>query len=289
MPNQTSKSNVFVVHGRNEVLRRSMFDFLRAITLNPIEWSKAIEMTGKGTPFVGEVLDVAMSKAQAIVVLFTGDDEAKLQEEFVNKNDPEYEKILTPQARPNVLFEAGMAFGKYPKRTILVQVQQLRPFSDIAGRHLINLNDSLDSRQDLAQRLKNAGCAVDTNGKDWHTAGKFNQPVKDIKKLKKQEENMQINFPTVAVLETIAGNSKLNVDEIKILVAMANAQESHPGSASVALIAKLVNLNGVKVSHYCENLNHIGYIHKEGFSSHNGEIYELTSEARKLLVRENII
>lgn len=152
MPDK-NKKHVFVVHGRNENLRLSMFNFLRAIGLTPIEWSKAIGMTGKGSPYIGEVLDIAMNKAQAIVVLFTGDDEAKLQEVFVNKNDPEYEKILTPQARPNVLFEAGMAFGKYPERTILVQVGSLRPFSDIAGRHVVRLSDTVANRQELAKKI----------------------------------------------------------------------------------------------------------------------------------------
>ena len=37
--------DVLVVHGRNEDLRRSMFEFLRSIGLNPIEWSMAVAMT----------------------------------------------------------------------------------------------------------------------------------------------------------------------------------------------------------------------------------------------------
>ncbi len=44
---------VFVVHGRNEALRMSMFDFLRAIGLQPLEWSQSIIATGEATPYVG--------------------------------------------------------------------------------------------------------------------------------------------------------------------------------------------------------------------------------------------
>lgn len=80
--------------------------------------------------------------AQAVLVIFTGDDMAMLANSLQREDDPEYEKSLTPQARPNVLFEAGMAFGVHSERTILVQIGEVRPFSDIAGRHVIRLDDS---------------------------------------------------------------------------------------------------------------------------------------------------
>jgi len=168
-----NKSRVFVIHGRNEAMRRALFDFLRAIDLKPIEWSEAVALTGKPSPFVGEIIDAAMLHAQAILVLFTGDDQARLRDEFLSGNDPDYESETTPQSRPNVIFEAGLALGKYPERTILVQVGTLRPFSDIAGRHFIRLRNSSKSRQELAQRLKLAGCDVDLSGTDWHDAGSF--------------------------------------------------------------------------------------------------------------------
>ena len=170
---KSNKSRVFVVHGRDEEARRALFDFLRAIDLKPIEWSKAVALTGKPSPFVGEILDAAMQYAQAIIVLFTGDDEVRLKDEFLWVNDPIYEREATPQSRPNVIFEAGLALGKYPERTILVQVGTLRPFSDIAGRHFVRLRKSSKSRQELAQRLRLAGCEVDLSGTDWLEAGSF--------------------------------------------------------------------------------------------------------------------
>jgi predicted nucleotide-binding protein len=170
---EANKSRVFVIHGRDEAMRRALFDFLRAIGLKPIEWGEAVALTGKPTPYVGEILDAAMSYAQAIIVLFTGDDLVRLKDEFLWVNDPAYEWKTTPQSRPNVIFEAGMALGKYPERTILVQVGTLRPFSDIAGRHFIRLRNSSKSRQELAVRLRLAGCDVDLSGTDWHDAGSF--------------------------------------------------------------------------------------------------------------------
>lgn len=164
---------VFVVHGRNDKARNALFAFLRAIGLQPTEWAQAIDDTGKGTPYIGEVLDTAFSTAQAIVVLFTPDDEARLREPFRQPHDPSYETQLTPQARPNVLFEAGMAMGRDSDRTVLVELGELRQFSDIAGRHVVRLTDSIGKRQELAQRLKRAHCDVNLIGTDWHTGGDF--------------------------------------------------------------------------------------------------------------------
>jgi predicted nucleotide-binding protein len=173
-----NKSSVFVVYGRSDALRHSIFDFLRAIGLKPIEWNQALRMTGAPAPFVGDIVEAAMQHAQAMLIIFTGDDEARLKDEYLNLNDPSYEKIFTTQPRPNVIFESGLALGRYPERTIFVQVGILRPFSDIAGRHLIRLDNSVKARQELAQRLMLAGCVVDLSGTDWHNTGDFNASEK---------------------------------------------------------------------------------------------------------------
>lgn len=166
-------SAVFVVHGRNEQLRKSLFAFLRAIGLNPIEWAQAIRSTGKSSPYIGEVLNSAFGKAQAVVVLLSPDDEVRLSESLWGDTEPAYERTTQLQARPNVLFEAGMAFGIHADRTVLVQVGQVKPFSDVAGRHVLLLDDTPQRRADLAQRLETAGCPVDLTGRDWLTAGRF--------------------------------------------------------------------------------------------------------------------
>lgn len=166
---------MFVVHGRNEAMRRSMFDFLRSINLAPMEWTRAVELTGEGSPYIGQVLDAAFEHAQAIVVLLTPDEVAYLQPRYAGgDHDPETEPA--PQARPNVLFEAGMALGRDAARTVLVEVGIVRPFSDVAGRHAIRLNQTVHARQALALRLQTAGCAVDLTGTDWHSAGDFTAP-----------------------------------------------------------------------------------------------------------------
>ena len=167
---------VFVVHGQNEQIRASMFGFLRALKLNPLEWEQARAGTGKPNPYVGEILDYAFSVAQAVVVLLTPDDEARLRKEFQTEDEPLHETMLTGQAQPNVLFESGMAMGRNPDRTVLVEIGQLRQFSDIGGRHLLRLDNSPHKRKELADRLKTAGCPVDYSGTDWLKEGSFEIP-----------------------------------------------------------------------------------------------------------------
>lgn len=169
-------NTVFVVHGRNTSARDEVFAFLRAVGLRPLEWSQAIRLVRKGSPYVGEILEAAFREAAAVVVLLTPDDEARLRSIFAKAGDPDFERKLTGQARPNVLFEAGMAFGKDPNSTVLVQIGEVRPFSDVGGRHVVHLSNQPTTRQEFVTKLANAGCNVDTTGADWLSVGNFAQP-----------------------------------------------------------------------------------------------------------------
>jgi len=168
---------VFVVHGRNGAARDAMFRFLRSLSLCPLEWEQAVNRTGKATPYVGEVLDVAFRDAQAVVVLMTGDDEARLREQFREQTERSEGDRLVAQARPNVLFEAGMALGRRPDKTILVELGELRPFSDVGGRHVLRFSGSPEDRLHLAERLRTAECDVRTDGQDWLREGDFDVAI----------------------------------------------------------------------------------------------------------------
>lgn len=170
-PNQSNR--VFVVHGRNKTVRKGLFDFLRAVGLDPVGFEKAGVLTGTGTPYIGRVLDTAFAKVKAIIVLFTPDDEAKLKDEFFKTGDRSFERELTGQPRPNVIFEAGMAFGRQPDRTILVHVGKIRPISDIEGRHFVQLTNSVAKRHQLLVKLETIGLKVDYANADWQDTGEF--------------------------------------------------------------------------------------------------------------------
>jgi predicted nucleotide-binding protein len=170
------RRRVFVVHGRDARLRASMFAFLRAINLWPLEWSEIVSSFGNGAPYIGELLDHAFGICQAAVVLFTPDEQVELATHLYSNNR---ESGLQP--RPNVIFEAGMALGRFPERTILVEVGELRGFSDVGGRHVVRLNDTSENsraemRHMFAERLRSIGCDVHTTGTDWLRAGDFDPP-----------------------------------------------------------------------------------------------------------------
>jgi len=167
------RKNVFVVHGRNLQIQNAMFEFLKSLGLHPLDWDELVASTRTGTPYTGEILSKAFSLAQAVVVLMTPDDEGRIQEKYSKTDDPPYEKELTPQARLNVIFEAGMAMGRKPKRVIIVEIGDLRSFSDIVGRHTVRLDNTIEKRQMLVSRLKTAECDVDSVSSQWTTAGNF--------------------------------------------------------------------------------------------------------------------
>lgn len=164
-------NSVFVVHGRDEKLRKSMFEFLRALGLKPMEWSHAVQTARGLNPNIGDILNSAMAKVRAVVVLFSPDDLAYLKEQFCSKDEKRTEGKPQGQARPNVLFEAGLALGTHPEKTLLVQVGKVRSFSDIAGKHLVHLTNDTAKRNDVANRLKKIIPDVDRVGSDWMTAG----------------------------------------------------------------------------------------------------------------------
>ncbi len=164
---------IFVAHGRNDAAREALFTFLFALGLEPHPWSKLLATTPEPTPETATVVVRGLARACAIVVLLTGDDEARLHSGLLRVDDPAEEGELMPQARQNVLFEAGMALSRYPERTILVRLGPLRLFSDVRGLYIINLVGDLKSRQELADALQKAGCAVNLSGSGWHSAGDF--------------------------------------------------------------------------------------------------------------------
>jgi len=158
---------VFVVHGRDVAAKSAMFKFLRSLKLMPIEWDQAVGLAGMGSAHTGEAAVAGIDKAQAVVVLLAGDDLVQLENPDVMS-----QSLERPQARPNVLFEAGIAFSRCGDRTILARLGNVRPCRDIEGRSMIKLTNKSTSRGRLIERLVNAGCLVQLNG-NWHSAGDF--------------------------------------------------------------------------------------------------------------------
>jgi predicted nucleotide-binding protein len=173
-PKPKDDRKVIVIHGRDKRIRDSLFRLLRAIGLDPIEWGQGMKATGKAQPSIPETVDAAFREGAAVVVLLTPDDLVTLAPRLRRANEPKIEMIRMGQARPNVLFEAGLAFGMFPNATVLVRVGDVKPFSDVSGLHITRLSNSPQSRSELIEKLRLAGAAVDVEGKvDWYTEGDF--------------------------------------------------------------------------------------------------------------------
>ncbi|MFI1703149.1 TIR domain-containing protein [Streptomyces griseoruber] len=166
-PSPDVSRNVFVVHGRDEEVRMKMFDLLRLLDLRPLEWEDLVRATGKTAPFLGEVVAGAPAQAQAALVLLTPDDLVQLHPALRGAGEPLYETEPTGQPRPNVLIELGMVLMAYPERTLMVEIGELRPVSDIGGRNVIRFDGSQAALGKIVERLKGAGCRVNDTGSDW--------------------------------------------------------------------------------------------------------------------------
>lgn len=179
-----TKRRVAVVHGRNEAASKALFDKLRDFRLEPVEWDELLTQVRESTPSVFSVVQQLFKQVQAVVVLMTPDDEARLRQSFWKESDDLQDRQLSGQPRPNVLVEAGMAFARYPRRTLLVEIGNVRIPSDFRGMMTIRLDGTVESIQRLARRLaKPAGCAVEHGtGTQWLDVASFKDVVDQMKR-----------------------------------------------------------------------------------------------------------
>jgi predicted nucleotide-binding protein len=267
---------IWVVHGRNLEIRDAMFAFLRSIGLKPKEWSQAVNEaakdTGQASPYIFGTLETVLSKCPVVVVLMTPDDEARLREPYRKADDPPYESDLTGQARPNVLFEAGMAMGVLRDRTILVEIGTMRPFTDIGGMLIVRLDNSSQKRQELAERLRKLGCPVETSGYDWHTAGNF--------ELSSGIANAE------SAPESMGQSSKPPADEVTILRELGNPKFSR--DRTVSSVGESTKMSPEKVRYYLDEMAKRNLVKKTSFYF-NPDTYCFTDLGREYAVKNNIL
>jgi predicted nucleotide-binding protein len=163
---------VFVIHGRNLRAFDAMRDFLRALGLDPWNFDDLVAEIG-GSPFIGDVVREGLSKAKAVVALFTPDEYSTLRGDLTAGGADKPVDKARWQARPNVIFEAGMALGIDEEKTILVTLgSDVSLFSDVNGRHIVQLDNGVKSRDRLRAKLEGRGCRVELKS-DWTTTGDF--------------------------------------------------------------------------------------------------------------------
>jgi hypothetical protein len=170
-PDPISPRRVFIVHGRELAPVNVLEQFLDSLGLESVTFQNSLQadITGEAAPLISDILSQALNRCQAVIVVLTQEESASLLPCYRQRGDKE---LSGKQPRLNVVFEAGMAMGLFPKRTVLVQFGgPVRQFSDIAGRHLVEWSGGKQSRAVLRTRLEAAGCELSPRGDRWETAG----------------------------------------------------------------------------------------------------------------------
>lgn len=171
-PEQDNRRNVYVIDGQNVAMRNAMHEFLSALNLQYITKDTAVDQV-RGSPFSDEVLDTTLDSAQAIIVIFTAAEYARLRRKLRKSGEGKKE---VPQPGMDQVFEAGYVIGRFPERTILIQIGQVQLFSDIDGRYIPNFSGTEEERKDLINRLRQIGCALQIDENRWRSAGNFQLP-----------------------------------------------------------------------------------------------------------------
>lgn len=170
----TNNRKIMVVHGRDKA-RGDLFSLLRALGLEPIEWAEAVKATGTTKPYTGEAVEAAFAAAQAAVVLLAPEERVSLRDDLRDPKDPS-DAIPAWQPRPNVFYEGGIAATSHPARTIVLELGRPRTATDLAGVNAVRVGPDQIWRHELANRLRDAGCPVNTDGSDWLNVGAFAEP-----------------------------------------------------------------------------------------------------------------
>ena len=158
-PNITA--NVYFAECGDKETEKLMREFLSKLGLEIITKEKAAISLTKGlAPYNQKVIDTAFEYAQAIIVLFTGDEQVHLRHGLIKESSSNSGASFSRQPRLDQIFEAGYALGLSPERTILLQAEGVHLFSDIDGRYVANFTSAEKEHQNLIQQLKSAGCTL---------------------------------------------------------------------------------------------------------------------------------
>ncbi|MEU1647244.1 CATRA conflict system CASPASE/TPR repeat-associated protein [Micromonospora zamorensis] len=148
-----SSRDVFLLHGRDMQAASAVAGLLRALDLRPLAWEDMVVRTGQVAPNITDVMREGLAGSQAVLAILTPD-------------------VAAPGGS-NLLLELGTALALNPERTIIMEIGEVPPLSGLAGRNIIRMNGSVVALAKLAERLRTAGCAVNTNGIDWLDTSRF--------------------------------------------------------------------------------------------------------------------
>jgi len=144
-------ARVFVVHGRNQVIKEDVARFIEQLGIAAIILH---EQPDKGRTIIEKLED--NTAVDYAVVLLTGDDAGGLKDA----------KVATPplRARQNVIFELGFFAAKLGRSRVAVLIEEgVEMPSDYSGIPYIKIDAQGSWKYSLAREFKTAGLRVDLN------------------------------------------------------------------------------------------------------------------------------
>ena len=143
------RSNVFIVHGHDEVALLKLEEFLGKVGLNPIVLSRQAD---EGRTIIEKF--EKYSNVGFAIVLYTYCDDGK------EKTESDYKK----RARQNVVFEHGYMIAKLGrKRVCALRKGDIEIPSDYQGVIFKTMDESGGWQLEIAKELKVAGYSIDLN------------------------------------------------------------------------------------------------------------------------------
>lgn len=214
------RPRVFIVHGRDLAARDELKKCLASLDMD-VEPFEQIADRLAPMPVIADVVRAAIDRADVIVVLFTPDEQAALfapdTARFVD-NEPAAARW---QARPNVIFEAGWAFGCKPDQTVFVSLgDTIALFADVGGHHVIRL-DAPGGKAQLRRRLAAlCGGRFSAHEDAWVADPETGQFTRYVRRRLPFHDDLG---------ELFAKLSNMDVGRFNLLELLVAVNEAHPG------------------------------------------------------------
>jgi hypothetical protein len=143
---------VFVIHGHDLEAREELVKLLRTVGADWLSFED-VAISLPGSPYIADVVLEGIRRAKAVVALFTPDEHAVRHQPATPRYLGDQRSGSRWQARPNVMFEAGIAQGIARERMLVVTIgKDVELFPDVGGVHFVRLDEEGGKRL-FAHRL----------------------------------------------------------------------------------------------------------------------------------------
>jgi hypothetical protein len=227
------KPKVFVIHGRDIEARDELVKLLDALGLQHHSFERVAARLG-AAPFVADIVIRGIRDAAVVIALFTPEEHAT----FYDPVTAEYRGTAAGearwQARPNVIFEAGVALGVARKRTILATLgSDVQLFSDVSGVHFVSLAGA-DGKQMLRDRIEQVlGAPLEVDG-NWESAADFRRILRQRWRHFDELHDMEVQLANCFL-----GDERLRLLDVVAAVARANTKRDWRRSTAEEFVGEI--------------------------------------------------